>query len=942
MSVFSKISSIAKEQSSDSVGDDNIALSSKDSNPYISPVAFAARNAYDTLHNAMAPLIKGKKVAARNMDKWLDGWCNQLDKIREMYTELLSKIKDLSSDFTGTMTLDFAKEAWEIVQDTPILRRYMGEANYWYLYDTLGLLATQQGAMSGDMSSGVRAMVKSVLLGIISMTDGLISLETYLGTIQQYWGALYMKNIPLPLLDSIVPNVTTAYWYKPSVSTQMPSMSITNNPPGKGFVPIPMPIVAPDMAVKAPGYIGKFNRQDPTTWYYEGRPYYIPATMDLLQKALAYWGSSYTNEVIPVVNGIYPRRPYTPDGIPQERPLVTGKIFAQLDSNKYVINGTDVTPVSSSTPSSKSSVKERLEALFTKDMVEAMRGWQTCYTALRTALLKYIVDGFSAYKEEPSTIYRFFELQAAHPEIDYPKFDTWVRTHSADNQSALDTMLAYWKIMVGIYRTGKSFNSDNAAAQALFDEVMSLFTEAGHSLQGTGVSLNDSQIFAVAPSYAPDTMDGVSDDTNMYWGECFIAYSMNVESGKVSLIASGNEETLEGDSVVGAYDIDNVAFVMFPSDWIDSDVSMQRRMVMFSGVANHVYASIGGVEKGLKVGDSLIGVDGTVVGYVYSTGMTDTKPPVIGSLPDALGKHHSLGVLSVEPMVYANMFFPDGNVPKSMALDIPPMTFVDVYDSLFDSATDANDELSDVVGYSISRGREIKFPCFGIYGNLISMHSWHYKEMPFVKFHATYARVKSGSSIYYKKTDPSHVVFYHSSYMSQERSMQMAVYHEYIEKVVRSKGAEDSYTFYIFPTESISVYRISDSVSVSSLMPVDATAPDGKQYHYITLRNTVPKCAKYIDPENWSLMDIVHEMYLLAVNLSDLCGDNGDRLQRLKEDLEEFHITEPNFIGQLPENNGQYSLFKFGIFDDYAERIEKLVDSVYDLRRQLIAATNAL
>ena len=178
--------------------------------------------------------------------------------------------------------------------------------------------------------------------------------------------------------------------------------------------------------------------------------------------------------------------------------------------------------------------------------------------------------------------------------------------------------------------------------------------------------------------------------------------------------------------------------------------------------------------------------------------------------------------------------------------------------------------------------------------------------------------------------------------MSQSRMMQIAIYHEYLEKVVKSKGTDDSYTFYVFPCESISVSEVPLGVSLGAILSVDATAPDGKQYHYITMRNPIPKCAKYVDPENWSFMDIIHEMYLLATNLTDLCGDNGERLKRLEEDMDEFHISTPNFIGQLPENNGQYSMFRFGIFKDYADRIEKFVDSIYDLRNQIIAATNTL
>jgi hypothetical protein len=302
--------------------------------------------------------------------------------------------------------------------------------------------------------------------------------------------------------------------------------------------------------------------------------------------------------------------------------------------------------------------------------------------------------------------------------------------------------------------------------------------------------------------------------------------------------------------------------------------------------------------------------------------------------------HQACGVSAIKP-VYANLFFPDGEVAPTADDDVPPMTFVDVYDELMGTAADANEELADVVGYSIDHGRETKFPCFSVYGELLSMQSWHYKEMPFEKFNATYKKIKAGSSLYYKVADPSVVVYYHSSYVSQSRKIQIAVYHEYLEKTVKIRD-DDSYTFYVFPCESVSVSEVPEGIAVGAMFPVDATAPDGTQYHYITMRNPIPKCAKYVDPEKWSLMDIIHEMYLLAENLADLCGDNGERLRNLQKDLDTFHISRPQFVGQLPENNGQYVNFRFEIFKDYADRIEKLIDSVYSLRSQIIAATNSL
>ena len=69
---------------------------------------------------------------------------------------------------------------------------------------------------------------------------------------------------------------------------------------------------------------------------------------------------------------------------------------------------------------------------------------------------------------------------------------------------------------------------------------------------------------------------------------------------------------------------------------------------------------------------------------------------------------------------------------------------------------------------------------------------------------------------------------------------------------------------------------------------------------------------------------------------------SGPNDRNLQDDLSEFHISTPQFIGQLPENNGQYSPFRFEIFKDYADKIEKFVNSVYDFRAKIIAATEAL
>ena len=170
--------------------------------------------------------------------------------------------------------------------------------------------------------------------------------------------------------------------------------------------------------------------------------------------------------------------------------------------------------------------------------------------------------------------------------------------------------------------------------------------------------------------------------------------------------------------------------------------------------------------------------------------------------------------------------------------------------------------------------------------------------------------------------------------------MQIAVFHEYLDSVEKDLGPHDKYTYYIYPCESVSVSQMYDGAS--SLLSVDATGPDGRKYHYIPMKNPIPKCPKYVDSSKWSIMDVIHEMYLLAYNLAGLCGDNGVRLNTLIEDLSEFDISQPRFVGQLPQNNGESVDFRFGVFQDYAERIETFVKSIYDLKDKIIAETETL
>lgn len=933
-SVFDKIGSLGSGDT-DTIGDDNIAVSTPDNNPYLSVAIFGARNAYDTLHAILAPMIKGKQASLRQIDRELKKWMDQLEKISGMYEKILNRVKDLTADFGGTFTLDFAQETWELIQDTPILRRYMGEANYWFLYDTVGIMATQPASLGTDASAVARAAIKSALLGLISMTDGLICLESYLGMIQKWWGALYQKFLDLPLLDSIVPNVTTAYWYKPTHTSILGtdrSVAVANNPPGTGFTPVPVPLPIPEMVLRNPVYRSKYNAQNPDTWYLGGSPYYLPRSIDLMSRALDYWGSSYTDEYLPVVNNVYPRRDYVRDGQVQDHPLRVGQTFAQLDTDKRSINGTGMISNNARVIGDMSSL---LNSVFTQDVVSAMDSWESAYERARTRLLEYILSECYVYGETPTDIEAFVQMQL-RPDtpVGHIPYSTWVTT---DNEflGAIQDMLTALQSMVLSYASEHGI-SDDAAYTQFFDRAMEALVKASR----IATRIDSSQTYMVSPSYSPDKLMELPDTWDTIYGVPYTAYSVSLSTATIIDTTGKDALTQKGDKALVSFNTDSTAFVMFPSENIAPEV-MVRAMMHFSRVASQLVSHISDMPEGLPVGspvpeDRLMG---TVWSYSFITGMSDMTSYPVGDLPDALYMHRSSGVRNTGTRL-GNYFFPDGVLPVSKEALSDPTTFVTLYRELSHTAKDVNEELVEVVGYSIDKGREIRFPCFDVYGRLLSMQSWHYDEMPYVRFTSEYAKIKSGYDLYYQVSNPAKVIYYHSSYFSQARQMQIAVFHEYLDFVEKDLGPNDKYTYYIYPCESVSVSQVYEGVS--SYLTVDAVGPDGRKYHYIPMKNPIPKCAKYVDSAKWSIMDVIHEMYLLAYNLAGLCGDNGERLNTLIEDLSTFNISQPRFVGQLPQNNGDSVDFRFGVFQDYAERIEAFVKSIYDLKAKIIAETETL
>ena len=62
MNLLGKIGSLYKEPVDDTLGDDNIAVSREDNNPFIATAVLGARNAYDTLHYTLAPDRKSTRL----------------------------------------------------------------------------------------------------------------------------------------------------------------------------------------------------------------------------------------------------------------------------------------------------------------------------------------------------------------------------------------------------------------------------------------------------------------------------------------------------------------------------------------------------------------------------------------------------------------------------------------------------------------------------------------------------------------------------------------------------------------------------------------------------------------------------------------------------------------------------------------------------------------
>lgn len=903
MSFLSSLTSKFGKSDEGGIGDDNSAIAAKDDNPYIAGPVFAARNAYDALYSAVRWMVEGKRKSLETIDAWLREWEMEIARIVKQYEELLKKINDLATSAEATFTLDMAKEAWEIIQDSPELRRYMGEANYWYLHDTLGLLATESGSIAGEVMEAIKSGLKATVMAILSATDGLLQVESYYGQIAQYWGGLYQKIVPLPLTDSICPQVTCAYYYKPTHVTEMDGYTLDNPVPGNGFSPIPLPLPNVETTIKY-GLPNVFpDYQDPDTWYVDGvgnTSWYMQTSMDMFWRSLTYWGSSYRDAVPPLVGIVYGQRDYTArdDG---EHPLKVGKTFNQIDTSYTVISGKNT---------ASAELRDILGKVFSEGVLEYARQWQSAYERMRVMVAAWASDNGVASVTAIATL-----------DVDgVPMIDTLTAylSSSAEFAAMEDALISSWQGMVRVY--GEEHPDSTDAARDLYKEALA-------ALQTAAIATGDMDKDYMLGMEIPE---GIGTSGGLRFMACSTSWVPDVTADYNEVFG------------VGRFTLPlKREFVMFPqADLPDlyrqsllTPVSVNGK---FSVLANNVY---------MDVGVAVVTDDSEIIGYSYGESWDATD--VVGKPPEALSDINALGTTQPvvtpavmgmpERYVLCNLLFPNNLIMVDGEIAPLADTFVTRYDRYM-AASDAGEELADEVGYSIREGRETLFPCFGVYGEWLGMKSWEFKEMPTSDFTRDYARCRSGSDLYYERNKPSHVVFRHSRYYSDSRGTSYTIYHEALAESSRAAG-EESYRFLVFPMESVSIgTHMEGDIDLGSLWPVNVTK-DGIGYRYITMRNAIPKCPKYVDPELWSFMDLVHELYFLAENLSGLCADNGQRMKDLEDMLSEFGLEPPKFIGQLPADNGAHVDYKFTIFQQYADRLKQALENVYSLRDKIFRAT---
>lgn len=314
--------------------DDQAAQEDYRDNKYIGHVIDQACAAYDVMFSALEYTLKGRASAIAQLDRIVSKIKAQCDAIVAKYREILSRLTESTAGADLTLSISLAKDALAILNANPVLRRYVGEANYWMMWDMLAVMSGQGMTAGADISSNLKNAIKGTIYALLSMTNGMLHFESYIGQITQFWGWLYMKEISLPLTDSICPQVTCQYYYK---------QALADNPiPGpNNYAPMPIPIF--DQTQYSWGYIlDHFSYDDPSTW-----DVLTKESRAAMKRAYAYWKSNYTNAVSAndilsgVTNkltggaftlGFGTRNSDYPGGTP----LRVGQTFHQLDTDENV------------------------------------------------------------------------------------------------------------------------------------------------------------------------------------------------------------------------------------------------------------------------------------------------------------------------------------------------------------------------------------------------------------------------------------------------------------------------------------------------------------------------------------------------------------------------------------------------------------------------------
>jgi len=765
-------------------------------NQYVGHAIDVACTVYDTMFDALKFVIRGKADVLERMDRTIAQLEKQCKRIVDKYKELLNKL-DPDAALSLDLSLDIAKEAFDLLNSNPVLRRYIGEANYWALWDLLAVLSGKGMNVGADISANLKNVIKGTIYALLSMTNGLMHFESYLAQITSFWGYLYVKDIWLPLTDSICPQVTCRYYYKPPISGQPieGAKTFPNPVPGpQAFAPMPIPIF--DYVKYSPADIARiFSYDDPTSWYV-----LIPSSRQAFEKAYAYWKSNYTNavsanDILSKISsaltggaftvGFGPRNHDYPGG----SPLKIGATFAQLDTSYN--KSFPVKIGDTSLASAYQRVDDSLAAL-----VLAM--------------------------EDPSvTDERDAKIVEATGESGYA--GVWWVSSAHDEK-------------------------ETAAAIACFD------------------------------------------------------------------VASGLPE-----------------FRVYTS-------AIRELSAVYGEKTGEAYNRRSGTESPLK----------THLTALYTELADDSGIP---AMKDLMARYSECPQLAAPYEVYSDA--PDENmVYYYLAMYI---NYADNQPPLYSAGgaamsyeVDADGEL----GMKVDGGREPLCAALGIYGDLKGLYPWDYELVLLDEFREKYVRIKSSFHIYYRKDNPAQVIF-------ADRVIQAGVLKYIATSAPLSsdpirRGSEE-YTAYIFPSETCTVVPVSPPgemfgmsfPSFASLQRVDAVAENGDRFMYDLTRNQIPRYPKYVDPEKWSIMDLIHELWLLADSLAPLCGDGGRRKYELRELLNQFGLSVrgsdgPMFIGQLPnDGQGKHVELEFTLMSEFASRIKKAIDEVYQVREEVIAATVA-